>query len=196
MYDHFMGRRGRAGTGLAWTGATLDLALATAIGGLRIAGGSTGQSRAEGLLPTLAIVAALAAPGVLAMLGIAFDRPVLLGAAGFTCVPLIIVSIAAFPILIAAVVLLFAFTKATAGRRLAAVDAIVLVAFPVPVLVGLWILITQTSQYTYNFAGGGESGEYFTAGHAVLCIALVAADIVGACALALSAPTSRSAYGS
>jgi hypothetical protein len=191
-----MGERKRAGTALAGTGAVLDLVLAAAIGGVRVAGGSAGQSRAEGLLPTLAIVAALAAPGVLAVLGIVLDRPALFGAAGLTCGPLIIVSIAAFPILIPCVILFIAFGKATAARPLKAVDAIVLVGFPVPVLVGLWILITQTSRYTYNFPGGGESGEYFTAGHAALCIALVAADIVGACALAISAPTSRSAYDS
>jgi hypothetical protein len=100
----------------------------------------------------------------------------------------------AFPILIASVVLLFAFAKATAACPLTRLDALVLVGFPGPVWVGLWILITRTSQYTYNYAGGGESGEYFTAGHAALCIALVAVDIVAACALTLRAPTRRSAY--
>jgi hypothetical protein len=196
MYDPGMSGTRRPGTALALTGAFLDLALAAAIGVLRAVGGSTGESRAEGLLPTLAIVAALAAPGALALLGIALDRPVLFGAAGLTCGPLILVSIAAFPILIASVVLFVAFGKATAAQPLKAVDAIILVGFPIPVLVGLWILVTQTSQYTYNFAGGSEGGEYFTAGHALLCIALVVADVAGACAVTLSARTSQSAYGS
>jgi uncharacterized membrane protein len=186
----------RPGRRLAGSGAVLDLILAAAIGVVRASLGSTGAARAEGPLPTIAIVAALAAPGVVALVGIAGNRPALFGAAGFACGPLILVSIVAFPILFAAALLLVAWAQATAGRRISGTDALVLVGFPIPLVFGLGILITQTSHYTYNFAGGSESGEYFTARNALLCIAIVVADVVGACALARRAPASRYAHGS
>jgi hypothetical protein len=192
----------RPGTRPALIGAALNLAIAVGIGVLRATNGSTGENHAEGWLPTIAIAATLAAPGVLALIGVATQRPVLYGAAGVACMPLVIVSVAAFPIVVPGVLLIVAFARAqTLQPAPAWLTGVLLTGFPVPLLVGLWILVTQTAEFTYTFPGGSEGGEYFTPGHAVLCIALVVADVVVAAALAglrpaTSAPTSQSAYGS
>jgi hypothetical protein len=192
----------RPGTKPALIGAALNLAIAAGIGVLRVTNGSTGRNHAEGWLPTIAIVAALAAPGVLALIGVATQRPVLYGAAGVACMPLVIVSIAAFPILVPGALLIVAFAREqTVQAAPAWLTGVLLAGFPVPIVVGLWILVTRTAEFTYNFAGGSEGGEYFTPGHAVLCIALVATDVVVAAAVAglrpaTSATTSPSAYGS
>ena len=184
----------RPGTKLALAGAIADLAMAAALGAIRAAGASAGQAHAEGALPTVAIVFVLAAPGIVALAGIALARPVLFGAAGFACGPLVIVSILAFPLIVASVLLLVAFAQATRTQLPrtqplpSLLTGFVLVAFPVPILVGLRILVTETAQYTYTFAGGSEGGEYFTRGHAGLCIALVTADVVVASLLARLGP--------
>ncbi len=137
---------------------------------------------------------ALSAPGVLALIGIAVNRPILFGAAGFACGPLIVVSILAFPFLIACVFLVLAFAHAqTAKLSPMAVVALILVTFPVSIAIGLRTLILQTRQYTFTFPGGSEGGDYFTPAHAVLCIALVAIGLVVVATLALftAAPTPR-----
>ena len=185
------GRRLLPGSKLALAGAATNLTLAAGLGAIRTINGSVGQRHVEGPLPTLAIVIAFAAPGVLALIGIAIDRPVLFGAAGIACLPLTIVSIAAIPILLPAVLLLLAFARATSAQRSQSLlGGLVLVGFQAPIVAGLWILITDTREFTYNFPGGSEGGEYFTPGHAAFCIAIVAVDLLIASALArLSAPT-------
>ncbi|MDP9333095.1 MAG: hypothetical protein M3Q30_07280 [Actinomycetota bacterium] len=189
-----LGHRARPGSKLALAGAVADLALAAGLGAIRATNGSVGQRHAEGPLPTLAIVIAVAAPGVLALIGVAIDRPVLFGAAGIACPPLAIVSIAAIPIFLPAVFFLLAFARATRTQRSQSLfGGLVLVGFQAPILVGLWILITQTREFTYNFAGGSEGGEYFTPGHAGFCIAIVAVDLVIASALARLSPAPRDA---
>jgi hypothetical protein len=189
----------RPGTKLALAGAIVDLALAAAVGAIRTAGASVGQAHAEGALPTIAIVFVVAAPGILALVGIVTARPMLFGAAGFACGPLVIVSIATFPLVVPCVLLIAAFIQSQRAQPPAPLlTGLVLVAFPVPVLVGLWILVTATAQFTYNFPGGSESGDYFTPGHAGLCIALVTVGIVLASLLARlgPAPTRRGAVSS
>jgi hypothetical protein len=173
----------------ALLGAGLDLALAAALGAIRTAGSSAGLRHVEGPLPTLAMVVAFAAPGVVALIGVAIDRPVLFGAAGFACMPLIFVSIVAFPMVIAGVVLIVAYSQASAvtpSPRL--FGGLILGGFFVPILVGLWILITRTAQFTYRYAGGSEGGDYFTPGHAALCIGLVVADVLIVTSLAWRLP--------
>ncbi len=188
-------RSATPGTGPAIAAAILNFALAGGVGAIRTAGSSVGMRRAEGPLPTAAMVIAFAAPGIAALIGVAIQRPVLFGAAAFACGPLVVLSIAAFPMIIPCVLYFAAFAKAQTGRRGPSVLAgLILGGFAVPILAGLWILITETNQYTYNFAGGSESGDYFTAAHAVLCIAIVAADIVAACALAWVSPARHSAW--
>lgn len=189
----------RPGTKLALVGATADLAMAAGLGAIRATGASAGQAHAEGALPTVAIVVVLAAPGILALIGVAIARPVLFGAAGIACGPLVIVSIVAFPLFVPCVLLIIAFARAARAQPPPTLLAgLVLGAFPVPLLVGLWILVTETGQFTYNFPGGSEGGEYFTRGHAVLCIVLVAVDLVFASLLARfgSAPTRYGARSS
>jgi hypothetical protein len=188
------GRRIRPGTKPALAGAVTNLAVAAGLGAIRATHSSVGQRHVEGRLPTVAIVIAVAAPGVLALIGVAIDRPVLFGAAGIACPPLAIVSIAAIPILLPAVFFLLAFARATSKQRSQSLlGGLVLVGFQAPILVGLWVLITQTREFTYNFAGGSEGGEYFTPGHAGFCIAIVAVDLVIASALARLSPAPRRA---
>jgi hypothetical protein len=179
----------RAGTTLALVGAAIDLALAAGLGALRATNGSIGERHVEGPLPTLAIVLALAAPGIVAVIGVVIDRPVLFGAAGIACLPLVIVSIAAVPIWIAGGLFTIAFVRSTSTQRsLSLLGGLVLVGFQAPILVGLWILITETHQFTYNFAGGSEGGEYFTPGHALLCIVIVTLDLFVVTVLARLSP--------
>ena len=182
----------RAGTKPALVGAAIDLVLAAGLGALRATNGSIGERHVEGPLPTLAIVLALAAPGIVAVIGVVIDRPVLFGAAGISCLPLVIVSIAAVPIWIAGALFMVAFARSTSGQRsLSLLGGLVLVGFQAPILVGLWILITETQQYTYNFTGGSEGGDYFTPGHGLLCIALVALDLFVVTLLARLSPPPR-----
>ncbi|MGE5654901.1 MAG: hypothetical protein ACM3ZQ_11700, partial [Bacillota bacterium] len=114
--------------------------------------------------------------GVLALIGIAINRPILFGAAGFACGTLIIVSVIAFPFLIASALLIAAFIQAQTGELSPwAAVALIFVGFPVSVAIGLRTLIFQTGEFTYTFPGGSEGGEYFTPAHAVVCIAFVVA---------------------
>jgi hypothetical protein len=168
----------RPGARFALAGVALDFVLAAGLGAFRTAHGSVGLRHVEGPLPTVAMVVAMAAPGVLALVGIAIDRPILFGAAAFACGPLMIISILAFPFLISCVLLILAFAEAqTSQLSPLFVAALIFVIFPVPIAIGLRILITETREFTYAFPGGSEGGEYFTPAHAVLCIALVAADL-------------------
>lgn len=137
----------------------------------------------------MALVIALAAPGIVALAGVAIDRPVLFGAASFASWPLAIVSIAAVPILIPATLFLIAFARAETAKRSPTLRAgLILAVFPVPILLGVWVLITNTQEFTYNFAGGSESGEYFTPGHGLFCIALVTLDLLVVTLLARLSP--------
>ncbi|MDQ1455808.1 MAG: hypothetical protein QOH28_1428 [Actinomycetota bacterium] len=182
----------RPGSKLALAGAVTNLAVAAGLGAIRATHSSVGLRHVEGQLPTLAIVITVAAPGVLSLIGVAIDRPVLFGAAGIACLPLTIVSIAAVPIFLPAVFFLLAFARATSTQRsLSLLGGLVLIGFQAPILVGLWVLITQTREFTYRFGGGSEGGEYFTPAHAGFCIAIVAVDLVIASALARLSPAPR-----
>ena len=185
-------QRRRAGTTPAIVGALTDLALAAGLGAIRATHGSIGERHVEGPLPTLAIVIALAAPGIVALVGIAIERPVLFGAASFACWPLAIVSIAAVPIWIPATLFLIAFARAeTAKRSPTLLAGLILAVFPVPILIGLWLLVTNTREFTYNFAGGSEGGQYFTPGNAVICIVIVTLDLFVMTVLARLSPPPR-----
>jgi hypothetical protein len=181
--------RARPGTPWAITGIAIDLFLAALVGLIRNSGGSVGLRHAEGPLPTIAFVVAFAAPGILALIGVVIDRPVLYGAAGFACAPIIVFSIVAFPMIIPCVLLFVAFAKAQTGTRSPSLLAgCILAGFLVPILGGLWKLVTDTAQFTYTFSGGSESGDYSTPHNAALCIAIIAADIVVAATLAWISP--------
>ena len=184
--------RRRAGTTLALVGAAMDLALAAGLGVIRTTLSSAGQRHVEGPLPTLALVLALAAPGIVALVGVAIDRPVLFGAASFASWPLAFVSIAAVPIWIPATLFLIAFARAETAKRSPSLRAgLILAAFPMPILAGLWLLVVNTRQFTYNFAGGSEGGDYFTPGHGLFCIALITLDILVVTLLARRSPPPR-----
>lgn len=105
---------------------------------------------------------------------------------------MIIVSVAAFPLVVPCVLLVVAFAQGqNAQPSSPLLTGLLLGGFPVPILVGLWILITRTGQFTYTFPGGSESGEYFTPAHAGLCIALVVVDVVVACVAARLSPVGQ-----
>ena len=75
------------GTTLALIAAFADVALTVGLGVLRTTNSQFGQRRAEGLLPTFAFAIVLAAPGIVALIGVAIDvgevhRLVFMSAAG------------------------------------------------------------------------------------------------------------------
>ncbi len=130
-----------------------------------------------------------------AITGIVIDRPVLYGAAGSACAPLVVFSIVAFPMVIPCVLLFIAFAKAqTEARSPSFLAGCILAGFLVPIFGALWKLVTDTAQFTYTFAGGSESGDYFTPRNAALCIAIIVADIALAAALAWISPARDNAW--
>jgi hypothetical protein len=172
-------------TRLAAVAAVVDVALAVGLGVVRAVNSGVGQRRAEGPIPTLALVVVLAAPGAVALLGVAVARPVLFGAAGVACWPLAFVSVAALPIWLPALLFLFAFVQASRIRPPPPLVAgLVLAGFTALLLVALRILVTGNGQYTYTFPGGSEGGDYFRPAHATLCIVIVVVDLVLATVLA------------
>src|ERR1700687_5351513 len=182
---------GRApGTTLAVVGVLADVALAVGLGVLRLTNSQVGERRAEGPLPTLALVSVLIAPGVLALIGVAIARPVLFVVAGIACFPLAILSIAAVPIWLPAVVFLIAFIQASgSGPAAPRPWPLFVPGFTALLLIAVRILTTGNGQYTYTYPGGSQGGDYFLPSHATLCILLVGLDLVLATVLArLSRP--------
>jgi len=171
--------RVRSGTSLAVAGAMFDLLLALAIGLLRNANGSVGERHVEGALPTIAIALAIAAPGIVALVGVVRRRPALFLAAAIASLPLAIVSIAAVPVWISTALFAIAFFRAPgAAAQFGPLDGVIAIGFAVPVFVGLLVMITHTHQYTYQYASGGESGDAFTRANAALSIVLTIAAVV------------------
>jgi hypothetical protein len=177
------------------TGIAIDLFLAGAVGVIRTAGSSAGLRHAEGPLPTIAFVLAFAAPGILALIGVVIYRPILYGAAGFACAPILVFSIVGLPMLVPFVLLFVALGKEQSGTRSPSLLAgCILAGFLVPILAALSKLVTDTAQFTYAFPGGSESGDYSTPRNAVLCIAIIAADIAVAATLAWISPARDNAW--
>ena len=172
---------------LALAGVLTDLALAAGIGMLRAANSGAGERHAEGLLPTIAIAVVLAGPGVLALIGLVTDRPVLFGAGAIACAPLALVSIAAFPIALPAFLLLLAFVRGEQARpSTPLLTGGIIAGFAALLAAALFSLVTMTSQFTYRAPGGGsESGDFFTPAHAAVSIVIVCVAVVAATALAL-----------
>jgi hypothetical protein len=173
---------------LAVAGAVMNLATALAVIAIRWTHSSVGARRAEGVLPTLALGAVVAAPGVVALVGVATQRAVLFAAAAVASGPITIISIATFPLVVPALLLILAF--AISGRPLSTpVPAVgVVVGFALILAFALALLLTGMREYSYNFPGGGsESGGYVPAARAALCLLLVAVDV--AATTALSTPS-------
>ena len=102
------------GTTLALIAAFADVALTVGLGVLRTTNSQFGQRRAEGLLPTFAFAIVLAAPGIVALIGVAIARPVLFGAAAIGCLPAR--SSRSLAVWIPAVLFMIAFARASATR--------------------------------------------------------------------------------
>jgi len=170
--------RARSGTALALGGIALDLALALLVGLIRNASGPVGERHVEGALPTVAIALAVAAPGIVALVGVVRKRAALYLAAAIACLPIAVISIAVMPIVVPAVLLVAAFLRdPRAAAEFGPLDGVIAIGFAVPVAVGVLILVTRTVPYSYTFANGHEGGDAFTRGHAVLSIALTVVDI-------------------
>jgi hypothetical protein len=173
------------GSGLARCGVAVDVLIAVAIATFRYSHASAGQRHAEGILPSLALGLLFASPGLLATVGIRIARPVLCGFAAITCVPLTIVSIAAFPMLLPAA--LFAASFVQASNRVATPPKTTVVAgamFVTLTVAALEVWLMGWGGYTYVFPGGGESGEYILPAHAVFTILLVGANVASSTFLA------------
>ena len=159
----------------------MNLAIALAVIAIRWTHGSVGARRAEGVLPTLAFGAVVAAPGVVALVGVRRRRPLLFAAAAVGSGPVAIISIATFPLVVPALLWTVAF--ATSGSQLSArvPAAVVVVGFALLLAVALALLLTGLRQYSYNFPGGGsESGGYVPAARAALCLLAVAVNVAAA----------------
>jgi hypothetical protein len=164
---------------VALTAAGADLALALGIGALRTTAGGSGQHRAEGWLPTVAVALILAAPGILAVTGAATDRPVLYGAAGIACLPLAVVSVAAVPIWLPAIGFLGAFTLASPTNLWTRADGLTIAGFVALLLVALAMVLAVNGQYSYTSPGGGtEAGDYILPSRAAASLVVVLADLV------------------
>jgi len=159
----------------ALVGAGVQLAIAIAFGVIRETNASVGERHVEGPLPTLALAAVVAAPGVLALVGVLIDRPVLFGAAAAACLPLAIISIAALPALLPAGLLLVAFIQATSVRPPAPAPTLVIfAAFIGLVVVALGIILSGKGTYIFTYPDGGqEGGDYYLPGPSAVALAIV-----------------------
>jgi len=156
----------------------IEVALAIVVASVRAVGSAAGQRHAEGPLPTVAFGVVLAAPGLLALLGVCMRRPVMLGAAGITCFPLAVMSVVVFPIVVSAVLLLVAFGRASAGGPTSLRRSVTAFVPPVVLLVvASSLLVFGMQPYSYTYATGGEAGAYVTASHAGLAVVLVAVSL-------------------
>jgi hypothetical protein len=166
------------GSRLARFGVAVDLLIAVAIATFRHAHASVGQRHVEGILPSVALGVLFVSPGLLAAVGLRISRPVLVGFAAITCVPLMILSIAAFPILVPAV--LFAVSYARASNRVVMPSKRTVIAgatFVILSVVAMGVWLIGWGEFNYVFPGGGESGEYVLPAHAVLTILLVGSNV-------------------
>lgn len=168
------------GVMLGWSGVVVVLALAVLVACVRAIGSTVGQRHAEGPIPTIAFGALLAAPGLLAVIGLLTRRPVMVGAGGVACVPLAILSILTVPILIPAGLLLVAFVRADQAEdaTLGPVRAAASIGGCVTLLaVAVGLLVLGMRPYTYEYATGGEQGAYVPASHGVAALAVVGVNL-------------------
>ncbi len=175
----------REGAGLAWSGVAIDVVLAVAVAAFRYAHATVGQRHAEGVAPTVAIGVLFAAPALLAAIGLRTSRPVLVGSAAIACGPLMILSIAAFPIVVPAA--LFAVSYARASRRAAPARTKTMIAgglFVVVHVVAIGVWLIGWGSFTYEFPGGSEGGAYVLPVHAVVTILVVGVNVAVAALLA------------
>lgn len=166
-----------AGGRLAFVASAGAIAWAVGLGVLRLLNSQAGQRRAEGVIPTVALVVLLAAPGVLGFVGMAAARPSLFLAAGAACLPLGVVSIAATPIWIAGALLVVAFARSPAAARGNPRAAFCALLFFAGVVLGVGVLLFRTGEYSYRTATGGQEGEYLLPSRAAAAIVIVATDL-------------------
>ena len=132
--------------------------------------------------------AIVAAPGVMALVGVATRRAVLFAAAAVASAPVAIISIATFPMVVPAALLIVAFATSTHQLSSRVPAAAVVLCFAVVLAVALALLLTGMRPYSYNLANGGsESGDYVPAARALLCLLVVTLDV--AVATASSSPS-------
>jgi hypothetical protein len=163
----------------------IDLAMAALVGVVRSYGTPAGQWRGEGPWATLAFVLLVAGPGVLGVVGLRTHRADLFGAAGSAGFIVSPISIVVWPLLVPSFLLLIGFARHPIQSLWR--TALTVACFLAGSAAALVVLLNE-AQYTYSYAGGGESGSYIPASHSWLAIVLVLAGIGAATAVATLGP--------
>lgn len=182
-------REGLSGpkSGRTWAlcGAVVQIGFAIALGLLRASNSSAGERRAEGILPTLALAAIFAVPGVLALAGVVIDRPILFVVGAAVNVPIAVISIAALPILVPAGLMLMGFAQATRLRPIPLLAALATLSCFIVLTGGaLVILVSAKGTYSYTHAGGSEGGDYYLPRQAALALGMVVGGLALTTAIA------------
>jgi hypothetical protein len=167
------------GARFAWSGVAVDLVFAVALAAFRHGNASAGQRHAEGMLPSVALGVICAAPGVIAAIGVRLRCPTLVAAAGIACAPILILSIATFPIVLPASLFAVAFAQATGWAPPARARVVLAGALFVALsVVAMVVWLRDWGHYDYVFAGGSESGDYVLPAHAVVAMVIAGANVV------------------
>lgn len=157
---------------------------------VRFVGGTPAERGLEGAMGALALGTVVAAPGVLALLGLA-DRPALLLPAAIVLVPLSFLSFAGvtLPLLIPAVMLFVAYGRRSSTQParplLAALASASVLVLLVAAVVALFLHEDPRSYTTAH--GGGSTSDVITASESLVSLALATAAIAGGWLLATSA---------
>jgi hypothetical protein len=162
-----------------------------AIGVVRFAGGSPAEQGVEGALAAGSLAAAVAAPGLLAILAVLTDRPGLLLPAALVLVPLSMLSFAGvlLPLLIPAWLLFREWARRGTGSDVVVAAAVVALLF-----VAVWaLLFAHEDPRSWTTAtGGGSTSDVVTYAESAVSLALVAGALVlGAWAAAMPTPRER-----
>jgi len=129
------------------------------------------------LIPTIALVVVLAAPGLLGLVALVTRHRTLLLAAGSACLPLGLISIAALPLWIPGALLLLAFLRTAGPARLGPASAVITAMFVALLLIALGILVFRTGQYRYTYASGSQEGDFFLPDRAVVSLLITVGDL-------------------
>jgi hypothetical protein len=184
------GNRGIAGSaGFIGTTGAVVVAAGLGLAVLRFVGGTPAEQGVEGAIGSLALGAAVAAPGVLAVLALD-SRPALLLPAAIVLVPLSFLSFAlvTLPLLIPAGMLLVGYGRRSVGQPPPVGSAVgTCAAVLLTLAAAVVVLFVHQDPRSYTTAtGGGSTSDVITFAESLFSLALTAAAV--AVAWALSAP--------
>lgn len=165
-----------------------------ALAALRFVGGTPPEQGVEGAVGSLALGAAVAAPGVLAMLAVK-DRPALLLPAAIVLIPLSFLSFAlvTLPLLIPAVMLLIGYGRRASGRPVAVgkTGGTLLAVFVLLTAAVVILFIHQDPRSYTTSTGGGSTSDVITFAESLPSIALTACAVASGWVLAAPRRTSH-----